>query len=100
MSEQPSKPALYPVFDHLTQSTQVDQKAFRMLTRQAAENEDLFWDRIGKRLDWIEPYTKIKDVSFDLDDLHIRWFEDGVLNVSANCIDRHLASRGDQVAIL
>ncbi len=100
MSEQPSKPALYPVFDHLTQSTQVDQKAFRMLTRQAAENEDLFWDRIGKRLDWIEPYTKIKDVSFDLDDLHIRWFEDGVLNVSANCIDRHLESRGDQVAIL
>ena len=54
----------------------------------------------SKRLDWIKPYTKIKDVSFDQNDLHVRWFHDGVLNASANCIDRHLAKRGDQVAIL
>ena len=48
-----------------------------------------------KRIDWIKPFTKVKDVSWDPDNLHIKWFEDGALNVSANCIDRHLAKRGE-----
>jgi len=59
-----------------------------------------FWGEQGKRLDWIKPYSKVKDVSYDKSDLHISWFEDGVLNVSANCIDRHLEKRGDQTAII
>jgi acetyl-CoA synthetase len=54
----------------------------------------------GQRLDWIKPYTKVKDTSFKRDDFRIRWYQDGVLNVSANCIDRHLQKRGDQVAII
>jgi acetyl-CoA synthetase len=59
-----------------------------------------FWRDHGKRIDWIRPYTKVKDVSYAASDLHIRWYEDGTLNVSANCIDRHLATRGDQTAII
>ena len=61
---------------------------------------DGFWREEGKRLDWIEPYTKVKNTSFAHPDVSIRWFEDGVLNVSANCIDRHLATKADQTAIL
>jgi len=68
--------------------------------RRAAEDPDGFWRAVGERLDWIKPFTKIKDVSFDRADFRIRWFEDGVLNVSANCLDRHLETRGDQTAIL
>ena len=59
-----------------------------------------FWGEHGRRLDWIKPYTKVKNTSFDYHDVSIKWFEDGKLNVSANCIDRHLATRGDQIAII
>jgi acetyl-CoA synthetase len=59
-----------------------------------------YWSDIGRRLDWIEPFTVAKDVSYDPADFHIRWYADGVLNVSANCLDRHLAARGDDVAII
>jgi acetyl-CoA synthetase len=59
-----------------------------------------FWREQAHRLDWIVPFTKVKDVSFQPDDLHIKWFEDGILNVSANCIDRHLEKRGHQTAII
>ena len=61
---------------------------------------DGFWMEAATRLDWMTPPTRAGDWSFAKDDFHIRWFDDGVLNVSANCIDRHLATRGDQVAIL
>src|SRR5690606_32594456 len=60
---------------------------------------DGFWGRHGRRLDWFKPYTRVKDASFD-GDVSIRWFDDGELNVSYNCIDRHLEKRGDQVAII
>ena len=59
-----------------------------------------FWGDIGKRLDWIKPYTEVKDVSFKADDLHIRWYADGVLNASANCIDRHLKDKADHIALI
>ena len=61
---------------------------------------DAFWGEHGKRLDWIRPFTRVKNTSFDYPDVSIKWFEDGKLNVSANCIDRHLATRGDQTAII
>ena len=66
-----------------------------------AADEDGFWlEEAHKRLDWIEPPTTAGDWSFDEDDFHIRWFADGTLNLSANCIDRHLDTRGDQAAIV
>ena len=61
---------------------------------------DKFWSEEGKKIEWIKPFSKVKDVSYDLKDLHIRWFYDGSLNVSSNCLDRHLEARGNQIAII
>ncbi len=61
---------------------------------------EAFWGEHGKRLDWIKPYTQVKDVSWDKDDLHIQWYYDGVLNVTANCIDRHLSTRANKPALI
>jgi acetyl-CoA synthetase len=68
--------------------------------KRSVEDPEGFWDAQGRRIDWIKPYSKVKDVSFARNDVHIRWFEDGTLNASANCLDRHLESRGDQTAII
>ena len=61
---------------------------------------DAFWAEHGKRIDWIKPYSQVSDVSYDAKDLYIKWFADGTLNAAANCLDRHLATRGDQTAII
>ena len=61
---------------------------------------ETFWGAKGKRLDWMQPYTKVKNTTFDHAKVSIKWYEDGILNVSANCIDRHLSTRGEQVAIV
>ena len=68
--------------------------------RRSLEDPDGFWREEARRIDWMTPFTEISDVSWDKDDLHIRWFADGKLNASANCIDRHLAERADETAIL
>ena len=68
--------------------------------RQSVDDPEGFWAEQGKRLDWFTPYTKIKDTSFDRPDVHVRWFHDGSLNAAYNCLDRHLAARGDQTAII
>ncbi|MBN9546936.1 MAG: AMP-binding protein, partial [Alphaproteobacteria bacterium] len=67
---------------------------------QSVADPDGFWSKAAERLDWLKSFTKVSDVSFAADDLHIRWFEDGALNVAANCIDRHLAKRASQTAII
>ncbi len=64
------------------------------------EHSEVFWAKIAERLDWIKKPTRIQDTSFRLQDFHIRWFEDGVLNASVNCLDRHLNARGNKTAIL
>ncbi|MEF2071347.1 acetate--CoA ligase [Consotaella aegiceratis] len=68
--------------------------------RRSIEEPDAFWAEHGQRLDWMKPFTKVKNTSFAPDNVSIRWFEDGTLNVAANCIDRHLEKRGNQTAIL
>src|SRR3546814_3888738 len=68
--------------------------------RQSLGDPDAFWLEHGQRIDWIKPFTKVSNWSFDEADFGIKWFEDGVLNVSANCLDRHLESRGDDIAII
>ncbi|CAL4866447.1 Acetyl-coenzyme A synthetase [Asticcacaulis sp. MM231] len=65
-----------------------------------ARDPDAHWRTLGDALAWIQPYSQVKDVSFNREDFRIRWFYDGVLNVSVNCIDRHLATRGEQVALI
>ncbi|MBB6506323.1 acetyl-CoA synthetase [Sphingomonas endophytica] len=68
--------------------------------QRSVEDPDGYWREEARRLDWIEPFTQVKDSSFHEADFRIRWFADGVLNVSANCVDRHLETRGDQSAII
>ncbi|WEN15524.1 acetate--CoA ligase [Rhodanobacter sp. AS-Z3] len=91
---------LYPVDPSFAAAARLRHDDYTRLYAESVSDQEGFWARIGQRLDWIKPPTKIKDVSFDPKDLHIRWYEDGELNVSANCLDRHLATRGDKVAII
>ena len=91
---------VYPVPAEWAAKAKVDAGRYKALYAEAASDPEGFWRREAQRLDWIAPFGKVKDTSFDEADFRIRWFEDGVLNVSANCIDRHAAQRGDAVAIL
>ena len=91
---------VYPVPVEWAAKAKVDAGRYKALYAEAASDPEGFWRREAQRLDWISPFGKVKDTSFDEADFRIRWFEDGVLNVSANCIDRHAAQRGDAVAIL
>ncbi|WP_372840522.1 acetate--CoA ligase [Phaeovulum sp.] len=77
-----------------------DAAKYRALYNESISDPDKFWGREGKRLDWITPYTKVKNTDFTFGHVNIKWYEDGVLNVAANCIDRHLATRGEQTAII
>ena len=95
-----SGPRSYPPSDEFARAAHVDADRFEAMRRAAREDPDAFWAEQGRRLDWIEPYSTVSDVSFDHADLRIRWYEDGTLNVCANCVDRHLEARGDQTAIL
>ncbi len=91
---------IVPVNPEFAASARVNQDDYRRLYAESINDPDTFWKRIGERLDWIRPPTRIKDVSYDPANLHIRWYEDGQLNVSANCLDRQLATRGDKTAII
>jgi acetyl-CoA synthetase len=73
---------------------------YQRLYQESVRDPNSFWARIGRRLDWIQPFAKVKDTSFDEHDFRIRWYYDGKLNVSANCLDRHLTKRGDKTAII
>src|SRR6266700_1290375 len=77
----------------------VDQAGYELMYAASMADPERFWGEQGRRLDWIKPYTRVKNANFS-GDVSIRWYEDGTLNASANCIDRHLAKRGDQTAIL
>jgi acetyl-CoA synthetase len=78
----------------------VDAAGYQARYAASVADPAAFWAAEGKRLDWIKPYTKVKNADFTLGQVSIKWFEDGTLNVSANCIDRHVAARGDQTAII
>ena len=91
---------LFPVSDALAKSAWADNGKYLDMYKQSIDDGEKFWGEQGKRIDWIKPYAKVKDVSFQAPDVHIKWFYDGSLNASANCLDRHLKSRGDQTAIL
>ena len=95
-----SEVKVYPVPTAVAASAHCNKDQYLEMYRQSVEDPEGFWAEHGKRIDWIKPYTKVKDTTFDRHHLHIRWFHDGTLNASANCLDRHLADRGDQVAIL
>src|SRR5262249_6704230 len=83
-----------------TKRAYVDDAKYKAMYEASIRDPNAFWGEHGKRVDWIKPYTKVKNSSYDPHNVSIKWYEDGVLNVSANCVDRHLAKRGDQVAII
>src|ERR1700693_2955418 len=78
----------------------VDARRYAEMYAASIADPNRFWAEHGKRVDWIKPFTKVKNTSFDPHRVAIKWFEDGVTNAAHNCIDRHLAKRGDQVAII
>ncbi|WP_168246373.1 MULTISPECIES: acetate--CoA ligase [unclassified Mameliella] len=84
----------------LAAGTHVDALKYETMYAASIADPDTFWGDQGKRLDWITDYTKVKNATFEFGKVSIKWYEDGYLNVAANCIDRHLATRGDQTAII
>ena len=91
---------LFPVSDAIAQAAWADNDKYLEMYKQSVEDSEGFWGEQGKRIDWIKPYTQVKEVNFNAPDVSIKWFYDGTLNASANCLDRHLATRGEQTAIL
>ncbi|OOF27346.1 acetate--CoA ligase [Salinivibrio sp. IB872] len=91
---------VYPVMPSIAQKAHADEATYQALYQQSVTDPEGFWREHGQILDWIKPYTKVKHTSFDTGHVDIRWFEDGTLNVAANCIDRHLQDKGDQVALI
>ncbi|PFG55040.1 acetyl-coenzyme A synthetase [Vibrio sp. ES.051] len=95
-----SEAHVYPVKENIKTHTHADNDTYLAMYQQSVTDPEGFWNEHGKIVDWIKPFTKVKSTSFDTGHVDIRWFEDGTLNVSANCIDRHLAEHGDDVAII
>jgi acetyl-CoA synthetase len=91
---------VYPVPEALAERAWIDAARYETLYRQSVEDPERFWLEQAERLSWLKAPTKVKDVSYDAKNLHVRWFADGMLNVAVNCLDRHLAKRAEQTAIL
>lgn len=92
--------SLIKVTDEVKRTALIDNEKYLQEYERSINDPENFWAEHGQRIDWIKPYTRIKDVSYSEKDLHIKWFYDGTLNVSSNCLDRHLEKRGDQTAII
>ena len=95
-----SEAKVYAVPDAWQKSAYVDATRYHEMYEASIANPDAFWGKEAKRIDWIKPFTKVKNTSFAPDNVSIKWFEDGTLNVCANCVDRHVETRGDQVALI
>ena len=90
----------YPVPASWKKRAFIDEAGYKAMYAESVKNPDKFWAKQAKRLDWFKAPTKIKNTSFDYKNVSIKWFEDGILNVSYNCIDRHLKKRANQTAII
>jgi acetyl-CoA synthetase len=100
LSETSHREKVYPVSPEWARGAWVDEPKYRAWYDKSLVEPAAFWSEHGGRIDWFRPFTKVKNTSFGPGEVFIRWFEDGVTNVAYNCIDRHLGSRGDQVAII
>lgn len=95
-----SESKVYPVKAHIGNGALLDKEGYEAMYQASMQDPDAFWGEQGKILDWMTPYTRVKNTSYDPGHVSIKWYEDGLLNVSANCLDRHLSERGDKVAII
>ena len=91
---------IFPVPDSYKNTAHVTKEIYEDLCQKASNENEKFWDNIGKRIDWIKPYSKIKDVTWSKKNVDINWYYDGKLNVSTNCIDKHLSEKADDIAII
>jgi len=91
---------VYPVPERVANRAYIQRSAYQQMYAESVEDPERFWGRIGRRIDWIEDFSRVKDTNFAADDFRVRWFHDGRLNVSSNCLDRHLETRGDKTAII
>ena len=89
-----------PVFENFKDSAHLTKDKYEEAYKFALDNPEAFWEKEGKRINWINPYTMVKDVTWSNNDVNIKWFYDGTLNASYNCIDRHLLDKSDQIAII
>ncbi|MDD9922824.1 MAG: acetate--CoA ligase [Boseongicola sp.] len=94
------KNGMYLPGDEIASNAHADKSTYEAMYKASVEDPEAFWGEHGKRIDWMKPYTKVKNTSFAPGNIDIRWYEDGTLNVAANCVDRHLETRGDQTAII
>ncbi|MEM9581357.1 MAG: AMP-binding protein, partial [Pseudomonadota bacterium] len=92
--------ATFPPSAEMTANAHVDAAKYDEMYAASIADPVTFWDEHGKRVYWIKPYTQVKDVNYTIPDVSINWYADGTLNVAANCIDRHLATRGERTAII
>jgi len=91
---------VHPVNDFFRKRTLVSKEKYQEMYRQSVEDPDTFWGEQAKRITWMKPFTKVKNTSYDPNNVSIKWFEDGTLNACANCLDRHLETRGDKTALI
>ncbi len=92
--------SLIPVSKDWSKRAYIDAAKYDAMYAWSLKDPDGFWGEEAKRIDWIKPFTKVQNVSWDPDNLSVKWFEDGTLNVTVNCIDRHLKTRAKQTAII
>ncbi|WP_329850890.1 acetate--CoA ligase [Stenotrophomonas pavanii] len=91
---------IYPVDPQFAAKARIDKTSYEQQYQASVTDPDGFWGKAAERLQWMRKPTKIKNVSYDLSNFHIKWFEDGELNASVNCLDRQLETRGDKTALL
>ena len=91
---------IYKVLENFASDALIDKDEYIKMYNESINDSEGFWKKHAKRINWIKNFSKVKDISFDKSDLYIKWFEDGTLNVSSNCIDRHLKNNSDKVALL
>ena len=91
---------LYIPSSDIIKNSHINKAEYEKMYEESITSPEKFWEKHGKRIDWMKPYTKIRDVSYNKEDLHIKWYEDGTLNASYNCLDRHLETKGNNTAII
>ena len=91
---------IFPVTNDFAAQALIDNETYQAMYAESIADPESFWNKHGKRIDWIKPYTKIKNTKYSKEDVSIKWYEDGTLNACWNCVDRHLEEYGDQIAII
>ena len=91
---------IFPVTNDVAAQALIDDETYQAMYAESIADPESFWNKHGKRIDWIKPYTKIKNTKYSKEEVSIKWYEDGTLNACWNCVDRHLEEYGDQIAII